>query len=127
MTWNVKESREILDIAPGEYVCKVADVFEKESMASGAEMWSVMFKTLSPTPGITLFDNFVKDHPVAQRRFVRLANAAGLLNKDEIRPEDLIGKEVRVFVEVEIFDGLPQGRIKRYISAKDGEKAPKQE
>lgn len=122
MGWNVKEAREVLDMPGGEYVCEVMDVLEKQSMSSGAEMWTVMFKTLSPKSDMTLFDNFVKEHPVAQRRFLMLAKAAGVLEKDEIEPEDLIYKKVRVFVEVEDFEGLPQGRIKSYMSAKDEKK-----
>ncbi|MFC1522916.1 DUF669 domain-containing protein [Elusimicrobiota bacterium] len=119
MTWKPSELEKEIEIIPGDFSARVRDAYDHESKASGADTTTVIFEITEEgkNKGLRVYDHFSKAHPVSQRRMMLLLRAVGLLEKEEVASEDLIGKELRIKVATEKFDGLPQARVKRYLAA----------
>lgn len=109
-----------IEIPSGEQVVRIVDAYDDTAKSSGEEMTVVVFEILDgngTTSGLRLYEYFVKGHPAAQRRLLVLLEVLDLVNRDEIESKDLIGRQLKVVVAVDQFRGLPQGRIKVYLSA----------
>lgn len=120
--WNPKEIAESLEIEPGVYRGRIVDAFDGNSQTSGAEMTTVVVE-IEDKVGTRIFEHLVKNHPVHRRRTMALLGALGMLNRKKVECKDLIGKNLKVRISVEKFEGLPQARIKKFMPADEtGEK-----
>ncbi len=112
--WDLKDTMRTLEIRPGAYAAKVVDAFEGISQTSGAEMTTVVFETEGPSR-FRVWEHLVHGHPVSARRMMALVTAVGLVDRERVEPRELVGRKLRVVVAVERFQGLPQGRVKRFL------------
>ncbi|MFH1739962.1 MAG: hypothetical protein ABIH23_13210 [bacterium] len=112
--WSPKELKESLGAVSGEFEAEIVDAYDGHSQSSGSEMTTVVFDTKSE-PEQKVFDHFVKDNTVAGRRMLSLLEAVGLAEQESVESKDLIGKTLRVRIDVEEYMGLPQPKVKRFM------------
>lgn len=120
MAWNTDDLKVRTAVPHGEEQVRIVKAFDATAESSGNEMTTVSFEILEGAhKGSRLWAHFVRENPGGQRMMMALLAAVGLGDKKVVENQDLIGKELRVRVRSDEFEGQPQARIVRFLPLKE--------
>lgn len=114
---NLHDVKELEALHPGQYPVMIESITETKSKEKQKEMCKIKFKCTGEGLHNVLFTNIMLDEN-SMWKWKQLYEAANIsYDESGFDTDDLIGAELIVTVDIEMYNGKPQNKVGDFLKA----------